>query len=89
MFKILRIIFTILSVACVVPVVFLGIYLGIGWAILCALAAAALFGLAALFKTLQRKQEERENPPPPPGDFFAPAPKREPTQSDKDGANEP
>lgn len=75
MYKTLRIIFTVLSAVCVLPVVFLGVYVGLPWAILCALAAAAFFGLAALFKKLQEAEEERKNPPPPAGDFFSPLPK--------------
>ncbi len=75
MYKNLRILFTVLSALCVLPVVFLGIYAGILWALLCALAAAAFFGLAALCKHLQERQEEKKTPPAPVGDFFSPLPR--------------
>ena len=75
MYKILRIVFTVLSALFILPVVLIGIYLGLGWAIACAAAAAAFFGLAVLFKRFQEREEEKKNPPPPVGDFFSPLPK--------------
>lgn len=75
MYKILRIVFTVLSALFVLPVVLIGIYLGLEWAIACAAAAAAFFGLAVLFKRFQEREEEKKNPPPPVGDFFSPLPK--------------
>lgn len=74
MYKILRIVFTVLSALFILPVVLIGIYLGLEWALACAAAAAAFFGLAVLFKRFQEREEEKKNPPPPVGDFFSPLP---------------
>lgn len=75
MFKILRIVFSLLSALCLVPVVLLGVFKGIFPALACVGCAIVFFLLALLFKTMQENQEERKAPK---GDFFSPqAPERE------------
>lgn len=75
MFKILRIVFTVLSAICVLPVIFLGVFADLTWAIICALGAVLFFLIAACFKKLQEKQEN--SPEEPQGDFFNPLPKED------------
>lgn len=69
MYKILRIVFCILSVACVAATLFIFAYFG--WFGLIPLGGAVVFGfLMVFFKNLQQAKELKENPPPPEGDFI-------------------
>lgn len=69
MFKNLRILFCILSVACAAVTVFVFIY-ATYWGFL-PLAGACIFaGLMYLFKNKQEAEESKKNPPPPSGDFI-------------------
>ena len=70
MYKILRIIFCILTVILAAGMIFVFIYAGWKWGVL-TLAAAFVFGaLMVTFKQLQEKEERKKNPPPPQGDFI-------------------
>lgn len=90
MYKILRIIFCILSAICVIPTFFLFAWLDFGWGMLGVAAILLFFTLTVLFKNLQAKKDFKENPPQPTqGDFFHPLPKNteisaEPDESSKD-----
>lgn len=76
MFRILRIVFTVLSALCCAAVVFLGVFLGWIGALVGAGCALLFFGLVVVFRNLQDKREQADEPPPPPrGDFFHPLPK--------------
>ena len=69
MYKILRIVFCILSVVCVAATLFIFVYFN--WFGLIPLGGAVIFGfLMVLFKNLQNAKELKENPPPPVGDFI-------------------
>lgn len=70
MYKILRIVFGVISALLVAACIFIFIYLGFMWGLICVAAAAAFFGLCVLFKNLQEKEERKLNPPPPVGDFI-------------------
>ena len=69
MYKVLRIICSILSALCVAAAIFIFVYFS-WWGFLCVGGALALFGLTLLFKRLQEKGEEKLNPPPKQGDFI-------------------
>jgi hypothetical protein len=75
MYKILRIVFCVLSACLVAACVFIFIYLGTVAGVVTLLGAALCFGLMLLFKHLQEQDELRKNPPPAEGDFFHPLPK--------------
>lgn len=67
MLLILQILFTILSALCIGAFVPVGVFLGWGWAVCCALLALAFFALMLLCKqSLQLKKkdfdEKNENP---------------------------
>lgn len=69
MYKYLRIVFCILSVACVAVTVFIFAYFA--WWGLAPLAGAVVFGiLMVACKNAQEKQEKAADPPPPAGDFI-------------------
>lgn len=69
MYKILRILFCVLSVLCVAATLFIFVYFN--WFGLIPLGGAILFGfLMVLFKNLQQQKELNDNPPPPEGDFI-------------------
>ena len=69
MYKILRIVFCILSVICVAATIFVFTYFQ--WYGFIVLGGAIAFWLLMLlFKKLQEAKELKENPPPPEGDFI-------------------
>jgi len=69
MYKNLRILFCILSVACVAVTIFIFVYF-LWWGFL-PLAGACVFGtLMVICKRAQEREEEKKNPPPPTGDFI-------------------
>lgn len=70
MYKILRIICGVISALLVAACIFIFVYLGMLWGIICVVAAAAFFGLCVFFKNLQEKEERKLNPPSPVGDFI-------------------
>jgi hypothetical protein len=69
MWKILRIIFTILCAVCLAALLPVGAWGDMPWVIGIGIAAAFFF-VAMLF--CKNKQEEKENPPTPQPDFLAP-----------------
>lgn len=75
MYKKLRILFTVLSALCLLPVVIVGIFAGLVPALIETGAAILFFALAALFK---KKQVLQENPPEEKADFFHPKKKEQP-----------
>ena len=70
MYKILRILFCILTVALAAAAVFVFIYGGWLWGGLVILLAFVFGALMVTFKQLQEKEEKKKNPPPPQGDFI-------------------
>jgi len=69
MYKNLRILFCILSVACVAVTIFIFVYF-LWWGFL-PLVGACVFGtLMVICKRAQEREEEKKNPPPPTGDFI-------------------
>lgn len=70
MYKILRIVCSVISAALVAACIFIFVYLGMTWGIITLAAAAAFFGLTLLFRSLQQKEEMKNNPPPLKGDFI-------------------
>jgi hypothetical protein len=70
MYKILRIVFSVVSALLIAACVFIFIYLGALWGVVSLIAAAIFFGLTLLFKYLQEREEFKLNPPPPKGDFI-------------------
>lgn len=70
MYKILRIIFCVLTVALAAAAIFIFIYLGWLWGAMALLLAFVFGALMVTFKQLQEKQELKKNPPPPEGDFI-------------------
>lgn len=77
MYKILRIIFCILSVAVAAVAIFVFAYAGWLWGIFTVTFAFVFGGLMVTFKMLQEKKERKENPPPPQGDFITGKPDKE------------
>ena len=69
-FKVLRIIFCILTVILAAAVIFIFIYADIWWGIATLVLAFVFGALMATFKGLQEKEERKKNPPPPQGDFI-------------------
>lgn len=70
MYKILRILFCILTVALTAAAVFIFIYAGILWGIATVILAFVFGALMVTFKGLQEQEEKKKNPPPPQGDFI-------------------
>ena len=70
MYKILRILFCILTVALAAAAVFVFIYAGWIWGCLVIVCAFVFGALMVTFKQLQEKEEKKKNPPPPQGDFI-------------------
>ena len=70
MFKILRIVSSVIAAASVAAAIFVFIYLGWGWGLVCVAGACLFFGATLLFRNLQRKEEQRLNPPEEKGDFI-------------------
>ena len=85
MFEKLRIVFTILSAAFVLPVIFLAAFIDILWGAACAAVALIFFLLAAHFKRLQERQEP---PAAPKGDFFSPLPAEPQAQESENAEND-
>ena len=69
MFKNLRIIFCILSVACVAATIFIFVYY-LWWGFVPLGGALAFAGLMFLFKGMQERADKAATPPPPSGDFI-------------------
>ena len=69
-FKVLRIIFCILTVALAAAAIFVFIYAGILWGVATVILAFVFGALMATFKGLQEIEEKKKNPPPPQGDFI-------------------
>ncbi len=70
MYKILRIIFCVLTVIMAAVMIFVFLYAGWVWGF-AALAVAFVCGaLMVTFKQLQEKEERKKNPPAPKGDFI-------------------
>ena len=70
MYKILRILFCVLTVIMAAVMVFVFIYAGWLWGVLTLAVAFVCGALMVTFKQLQEKQERKKNPPPPQGDFI-------------------
>ena len=71
MYKILRIIFCILTVALAAAAIFVFIYApSIWWGVATVVLAFVFGALMVTFKGLQEQQEKKKNPPPPQGDFI-------------------
>lgn len=70
MYKVLRIICSVISAAAIAACIFIFVYLGTLWGIVTLAAAVAFFGLTMLFRSLQIKEELKANPPPVKGDFI-------------------
>ena len=69
MFKNLRIIFCILSVACVAATIFIFVYY-LWWGFVPLGGALAFAGLMFLFKGMQERTDKVATPPTPEGDFI-------------------
>ncbi|MDE7082168.1 MAG: hypothetical protein K2O89_00495 [Clostridia bacterium] len=69
MFKNLRILFCILSVACVAVTIFIFVYF-LWWGFLPLAGACGFAALMFLCKRMQESEELKKNPPPPAGDFI-------------------
>lgn len=70
MYKILRILFCVLTVALAAAAVFVFIFAGWLWGALVLVCAFVFGALMVTFKQLQEREEARKNPPPPAGDFI-------------------
>ena len=70
MYKILRILFCILTVILAAAAIFIFIYAGTLWGILTVITAFVFGALMVTFKGLQENEERKKNPPPPQGDFI-------------------
>ena len=70
MYRILRIVCSVISAAAVASCIFIFVYLGTMWGVITLVGAAAFFGLTLLFRSLQIKEETKDNPPPVKGDFI-------------------
>ena len=69
MYKILRVVFCLLAVACAAVTLFIFIYFGMwGFVPLCLGVIFALLMFAS--KSRQESDELKKNPPPPTGDFI-------------------
>ena len=69
-FKVLRIIFCILTALLAAAMIFVFIYAGWLWGALTLVVAFVSGALMVTFKGLQEKHEKIKNPPPPQGDFI-------------------
>ena len=69
-YKILRIVFCVLTVALAAAVIFVFVYAGWLWGALTLVVAFVFGALMVTFKGLQEKHERIKNPPPPQGDFI-------------------
>ena len=69
MYKNLRIIFCILSVACVAATIFIFVYY-LWWGFVPLGGALAFAGLMFLFKGMQERVDKAATPPSPEGDFI-------------------
>ena len=69
-YMILRIVFCILAVALCAVAIFVFVYAGWQWGLLCVFAAVLFAGLMLVFRRLQSDKEQKENPPEPKGDFI-------------------
>ena len=85
MFKVLRILFCILTVALAAAAVFVFIYAPSVWWGIATVVLAFVFGaLMVTFKGLQEREALRKNPPPPQGDFiFGKVGENKPDDGDK------
>jgi len=70
MYKNLRIIFCIIAAALAAAAIFVFVFAGWIWGLMCVLAAAVCAALMVTFKRLQERKELQDNPPPPKGDFI-------------------
>lgn len=70
MYKILRIVFCVLTALIAAAAIFIFVYLGWLWGALSLVVAFLSGALMVIFKQLQEKQELKKNPPPPEGDFI-------------------
>ncbi len=82
MYKNLRIIFCIIAAALAAVAIFVFVFAGWIWGLMCVLVAAVCAALMVTFKRLQEKQELKDNPPPPKGDFIT-GPVKKPDEQDK------
>lgn len=71
MFKILRMVSSILAAILVTACIFLGIYINLIACLGCAAGALLCFVLTLLFKYLQEEQEEKQRKAAPPEDAAA------------------
>ena len=69
-FRYLRIACCISAALLCAAAIFVFVYCGWQWGLLCIFVAAAFAGLMFLFKHLQEKREEQDNPKPGKGDFI-------------------
>ena len=71
LFKILRIVFCILTVVLAAAAIFVFVYAPSVWWGIATVVFAFVFGaLMTTFKQLQEREELKKNPPPPKGDFI-------------------
>ena len=71
MYKVLRIIFSILAALVAAGTIFVFVYAPQWqWGLLAIGVCAVFAGLMFLFKRLQEQKEVKDNPPPPKGDFI-------------------
>lgn len=87
MFKILRIVSCVVSAMLLAACVFIFIYCGMAWGVVCLLAAACFFGLTVFFKGKQEKRENK-NAPAAHGDFITGKPETGNPPSRRDDGNE-
>lgn len=70
MYKILRIVCCLLAVLAATAAVFIFIYLGWFWGIVCVACSVGFALLMLLFKGLQEKEDYKKKPPKQEGDFI-------------------
>lgn len=76
MFKILRIIFCLLAVACAAVTVFIFIYFQM-WGLIPLVSACIFAALMFICKNKQEREETKNNPPPARGDFITGKPDKD------------
>lgn len=81
MYKILRIVCCVVSAMLLAACVFIFIFCGMAWGIICLLAAACFFGLTLFFKDRQEKREGKDAPAPH-GDFITGKPEADDRRDD-------
>lgn len=59
-----------IAALCAAACIFIFVYLGWAWGLICVGACLAFFALTLTFKSLQEREERKKNPPEPKGDYI-------------------